>query len=326
LGFDGWHGDTIGENGKMQTPEGEPLGFDDKGRPIQYVKDGYTVFLDRAKEALGDKYLVFNPVGAQGIEKVNVSRVDVLYAEFWPWDKNRWGQHYDSYNALQREIRAAAKESGGKSLVVAGYVNYKAPGETFNPAAVLLMDAVVFASGGARIELGNGDNMLSNEYFPGDGAKKMGPELQGKVRRMYDFITAYENLLRGGPLPIERSVALEGVKQSALGADDAVWTFAEAGGDYEILHLINLTGTDGLWRDEQQTKPEPTPIAAVPVRYHTDAQVEAVFLATPDTEDIAPQQLAFETGTDDKGRYVSFTLPSLRYWDMVFMRLKAHEQ
>jgi dextranase len=325
MGFDGWHGDTIGENGRMQTPENGPLGYDENGTPIQYVKDGYTIFLNKAKEALGDKYLVFNPVGAQGIEKVNESNVDVLYAEFWPWDKNRWGQHYDTYNAIQREIFAAAKESGGKSLVVAGYVNYKAPGEHFNPAAVLLMDAVVFSAGGARIELGNGSNMLSNEYFPGDGAKTMGPELKEKVLRMYDFITAYENLLRNGPQPAERTIELKDVRQTSAGAGDAVWTFAAATGGYEMLHLINLTGTDGLWRDENQLKPEPGLIGFIPVRYYTDAKVEALYMASPDGENIAPQELAYEAGSDNKGSYVAFTVPSLHYWDMVFMRIKAHE-
>ena len=297
--------------------------MDEDGKPVHYVKDGYTIFLNKAKEALGDKYLVFNPVGAQGIEKVNVSDADVLYAELWPWDKNRWGQHYDTYNAIQREIFAAAKESGGKSLVVAGYVNYRAPGAYFNPAAVLLMDAVVFASGGARIEVGNGDRMLSNEYFPGDEKKAMGEALQAKVRRMYDFITAYENLLREGPAPVQRSIALDGVRQSSLGAGDAVWAFATATAGYEMLHLINLTGTDSDWRDEKQTKPEPTPIGSIPVKYHTEANVSAVYLASPDGEDIAPHALAFETGSDEKGSYITFTIPSLHYWNMVFMRVEG---
>ena len=36
----------------------------------------------------------------------------------------------------------------------------------FNMSAVLLTDAAVYAAGGSRIELGDGDEMLSNEYFP----------------------------------------------------------------------------------------------------------------------------------------------------------------
>ena len=110
--------------------------------------------------AMGDLDLMINPVGSQGVENVNVSHVDLLYTEFWPLDHNRWGEAYDSYAAIHREIRNAARESGGKSLIVAAYINYQGPGATFNPPSVLLMDAVAFASGGARIELGNGDHMF----------------------------------------------------------------------------------------------------------------------------------------------------------------------
>ena len=97
----------------MTTPDGQPLGFDEYGNPIRLVKDCYTLFLNKAKAALGGRYLTFNPVGAQGIEKVSVSDVDVLYSEFWPWEKSRWGVAFESYHALQREIFDAASLSGG---------------------------------------------------------------------------------------------------------------------------------------------------------------------------------------------------------------------
>ena len=100
MGFDGWHGDTIGEYGKMTTVDGKALGTDENGQLIYYVKDGYTQFLNQAKAALGGHYLTFNPVGAQGIEKVSVSNVDVLYSEFWPWETSRWGQLFDDYYTL----------------------------------------------------------------------------------------------------------------------------------------------------------------------------------------------------------------------------------
>ena len=88
FGFDGWHGDTIGEMGMMTAADGQPLGYDENGQPICLVKNTYTPFLNAAKEAIGDHFLVFNPVGAQGIENVNRSNVDVLYTEFWPWDQD----------------------------------------------------------------------------------------------------------------------------------------------------------------------------------------------------------------------------------------------
>lgn len=318
--FDGWHGDTIGENGRMRTASGEPLGYDENGKPIYLAKDCYTQFLNAAKAAIAPKYLAFNPVGAQGIENVNISDVDVLYTEFWPWDKDADGLAYDSYFSIHKAIQNASEQSGGKSLIVAAYVNYRNPKSRFNPAAVRMMDCVVFASGGARIELGNGDNMLSDEYFPSDTKKRMKGDLPQAVLRLYDFMVAYENLLRDGQHPVTRNVQLENVSVSADGKSDTVWCFAKADESTEIYHFINLTGTDNGWRDEKQTKKEPVTQENLQSRLYTDFPVQAVYMASPDQQDIAPQQLSFVSGEDSNGRYIEFTQPILAYWNMIFLR------
>jgi dextranase len=80
--FDGWHGDTVGDWGNMTTFDGNPLGYTDDGQPIYSVTDTYKQFLDAAKNAIGDKYMSFNPVGAKGITQANTSAVDALYTEF----------------------------------------------------------------------------------------------------------------------------------------------------------------------------------------------------------------------------------------------------
>ncbi len=318
--FDGWHGDTIGEMGAMKTADGEPLGYDENGKPIRLVKDTYTQFLNAAKKAIGDKYLVFNPVGAQGIENVNVSDVDVLYTEFWPWDNDDRGLPYADYYSIHRAILQANEQSGGKSLVVAAYINYKGPSPRFNAPAVRLMDSMVFASGGARIELGNGSNMLSDEYFPNDGHKKMDDALREDVQRMYDFIVAYENLLRDGQVPVEKTVRIEGLPVSDNGKFDTVWYFTKADERNEIYHFINLVGTDSDWRDTAQTKPAPSYLENLKVKIHTDFPVKEVCLASPDTADLTVRMLPYETGSDEDGSYLTFTLPALAYWDMVFLR------
>lgn len=318
--FDGWHGDTIGENGRMRTASGEPLGYDENGKPIYLVKDCYTQFLNAAKAAIAPKYLAFNPVGAQGIENVNISDVDVLYTEFWPWDKDADGLAYNSYFSIHKAIQNASEQSGGKSLIVAAYVNYRNPKSRFNPAAVRMMDCVVFASGGARIELGNGDNMLSDEYFPSDTKKRMKGDLPQAVLRLYDFMVAYENLLRDGQHPVTRNVQLENVSVSADGKSDTVWCFAKADESTEIYHFINLTGTDNGWRDEKQTKKEPVTQENLQSRLYTDFPVQTVYMTSPDQQDIAPQQLSFVSGEDSNGRYIKFTQPILAYWNMIFLR------
>ena len=318
--FDGWHGDTIGENGPMRTADGGPLGYDADGKPIYLVKDGYTAFLNAAKAAIGDKYLAFNPVGAQGIENVNVSAVDVLYTEFWPWDRNANGRLYDDYYTLHRAILGACEQSGGKSLIVAAYVNYRNPKAAFNPATVRMLDCVVFASGGSRIELGNGGNMLSDEYFPADGKKRMDDGLRSAVDRLYDFLVAYENLLRDGQRPVSRTVRLENLPVSTDGRSDTVWCFAKADSSTEIYHFLNLTGTDDGWRDEEQTKKPPIAHENVKTRLYTDYPVREVWLASPDGESLLPLHLEFQTGRDANGAYAEFTQPALEYWNLIFLR------
>lgn len=318
--FDGWHGDTIGENGPMRTADGGPLGYDADGKPIYLVKDGYTAFLNAAKAAIGDKYLAFNPVGAQGIENVNVSAVDVLYTEFWPWDRNANGRLYDDYYTLHRAILGACEQSGGKSLIVAAYVNYRNPKAAFNPASVRMLDCVVFASGGSRIELGNGGNMLSDEYFPADGKKRMDDGLRSAVGRLYDFLVAYENLLRDGQQPVSRTVRLENLPVSTDGRSDTVWCFAKADSSTEIYHFLNLTGTDDGWRDEEQTKKPPIAHENVKTRLYTDYPVREVWLASPDGESPLPLPLEFQTGRDANGAYAEFTQPALEYWNLIFLR------
>lgn len=318
--FDGWHGDTIGENGPMRTADGGPLGYDADGKPIYLVKDGYTAFLNAAKAAIGDKYLAFNPVGAQGIENVNVSAVDVLYTEFWPWDRNANGRLYDDYYTLHRAILGACEQSGGKSLIVAAYVNYRNPKAAFNPATVRMLDCVVFASGGSRIELGNGGNMLSDEYFPADGKKRMDDGLRSAVGRLYDFLVAYENLLRDGQRPVSRTVRLENLPVSTDGRSDTVWCFAKADSSTEIYHFLNLTGTDDGWRDEEQTKKPPIAHENVKTRLYTDYPVREVWLASPDGELPLPLPLEFQTGRDANGAYAEFTQPALEYWNLIFLR------
>lgn len=318
--FDGWHGDTIGENGPMRTADGGPLGYDADGKPIYLVKDGYTAFLNAAKAAIGDKYLAFNPVGAQGIENVNVSAVDVLYTEFWPWDRNANGRLYDDYYTLHWAILGACEQSGGKSLIVAAYVNYRNPKAAFNPATVRMLDCVVFASGGSRIELGNGGNMLSDEYFPADGKKRMDDGLRSAVGRLYDFLVAYENLLRDGQRPVSRTVRLENLPVSTDGRSDTVWCFAKADSSTEIYHFLNLTGTDDGWRDEEQTKKPPIAHENVKTRLYTDYPVREVWLASPDGESPLPLPLEFQTGRDANGAYAEFTQPALEYWNLIFLR------
>lgn len=323
--FDGWHGDTVGDWGEMVTAEGEPLGYKEDKTPIYLVKDTYTQFLNAAKKALGDKYLSFNPVGAQGIENANVSKTDVLYTEFWPWDNDREGKPYNTYASLVREIERSnedSKESSfdgkGKSLVVKAYINYDKTNGYMNEPGVLLADAAVYAAGGSRLELGNGDRMLHVEYYPKDFS--MDEVLLEKMKNMADFTLAYENLLRDGQQTTNHAVYIEEYSHGKEGDSDTIWTYTRADSQYEILHLINLLGTDNEWRDERGKKAIPQEVKNLKVTYYTHKKTSEVFLASPDQNSCISEEISFKEGADEKGDYITFTVPSLQYWDMIYMK------
>jgi dextranase len=90
--------------------------------------------------------------------------------------------------------------------------------------------------------------------------------------------------------------------------------------DYDILHLINLSSeTDNQWRN---TTNVPTTKSNLPVKYYLspNSGISGVYLASPDFNEGTTQTLSYTTGTDSTGFFVSFTVPSLQYWDMVYIK------
>lgn len=320
FGFDGWHGDTVGDWGDMTDANGNPLGYDENGNPIYSVADTYKQFLDAAKDNLNGRYLTFNPVGAKGIENANKSKVDALYTEFWPWDIARDGSNYATYESLVKEIEWSAQDSGGKSLAVKSYINNDGKDSSgyMNTPAVMLVNAAVFAAGGNRVEIGNGDRILHNEYYPWDNVL-MDDELKAGMRNVYDFAVAYENLLRDGQTTTDQKVVVENYPASTTGESNKIWTYTREGNGYQMLHLINLLGTDNEWRDTEKTKAAPTQVSNLAVKYYYTGDVNSVYLATPDEDGGCTKALPFEKGTDANGNYVKLQIPSLNYWDMIYM-------
>lgn len=320
MGFDGWHGDTVGEWGSMWTYD--EIGTDAKGK---YVKDGYTKFLNEAKKQLGDYYLSFNPVGAQGLENVSKSDVDVLYAEIWPWDTNSQGTKFDSYNAIKEEIDISRKESGGKSLIVPAYMEYDyaqgAKNQEFNMSAVLLTAASVYAAGGSRIELGDGHHMLSNEYFPSKNLL-MSDEHKNRQKDLQNFIVAYENLLRDGLEDSKKNIEIEDHKISRFGIADSIWAYSKEDENYETIQLINLVGvTKNDWRANDGHKETPEKLRDLKLTFYTEEDIQSAWITSPDPEfKSASKELEMEKGTDDKGSYIKVSIPSLEYWNMIYLK------
>jgi dextranase len=82
----------------------------------------------------------------------------------------------------------------------------------------------------------------------------------------------------------------------------------------QIIHFINFTNsTTQKWRDNTAIQVMPALIKDAKLAFATDSKVKKMWIATPDFVGGASRSLNFA----QIGNKVSFTLPELRYWDMV---------
>ncbi|RSK28900.1 hypothetical protein EJF36_19580 [Bacillus sp. HMF5848] len=302
LAFDGWHVDQLGDRGTRWDYNGDRVD----------LAATYSPFLQRAKDEL-DVPLVMNAVEqfAQ-MYLATQAPVDFLYTEVW--------SSFPHYKNLKGIIDQNGKFSKGKlQTVLAAYMNYdysNSVGE-FNTPGVLLTNAVIFAAGGAHLELG--ENMLSKEYFPHKNLT-ITPELEQSLQNYYDFLVAYQNLLRDGAEEIEKDISIEGDIEVSQDAElGKVWSFVKQKDNKEIIHLINFTDATTMeWKDNEGSQAEPTERKDVTISIPTDKEVASVWMASPDVYNATSVTLPFK----EKDGVVTITLPSLKYWDMVVLQYK----
>lgn len=302
--FDGWHIDQLGDRGTL---------FDYNGERVN-LGEGYASLIENANKQM-DGNLVFNAVNGygQGLIAIN-NDIDFLYTEVW---------ETDSYGKLKNYIDEGYRYTEDQTnMVLAAYMNYGVPSGEFNTSSVLLTDAVIFASGGSHIELGD-SGMLSNEYFPNDKLK-VSPELEIQLREYYDFLTAYENILRDKPHEIRRKVLSEDIKLSKRPQANSVWYFVKELDDYEVLQLINFSELQSMnWRDDSGTQEKPARQQDVRIKYYTDQAVTNVLIATPDLYEGISMALEYTQGEDENGKFIEFVVPDLIYWDMIMMKKES---
>ena len=297
LPFDGWHVDQVGDNGTMYNYQGQKV----------TVSDTFQDFLQAAKDSLNVD-LVMNAVNQYGQSGIAKSPVDFLYSEVW--DPNN--SFADLVNII---LRNGTLGSNKLKSVIAAYVNYNLSNNAgyFNPPGVLLLDAVIFASGGSHIELG--EHMLGKEYFPNSNLK-MSDELKNQLIHYYDFLVAYENLLRDSVELKQTDIKSDtGIKLSVWPPQQgAVWCLPLVKKDEQVLQLINFVDANSMeWRDANGTQTEPDTIFNVALTVPVTSKVSKIWFASPDFNRCSPAEVQF---TEDNSS-VSFSIPQLKYWDMV---------
>ena len=358
LGFDGWQGDTIGDQEKVVSYEnrGTTTGAFD-------VSSGYGEFANAMKRgAMKDKAFGVNAVGGQGQRGLDKSQVDFQYNEIWPWDwddntaPGNTNSAHNTYSALSRVVDNTMQQAR-KSLIASAYMyrnwanSSTAPAhKTFNDNAILLKDASIFSAGGDSLELTDNGRQLFTEYYPDSRKDKtitmsdaLGNADTGKLRKMYDFVTAYENFLRGGNLQRTKNKVevwtgnavgdgqnLAVKNESVPGTIMATTKSGHNGtiDDAETINLINFRDVaDTHWQvdnadeESQKTINEQKDLW---VKYYPDdgRTVHDVFVSSPDAKyQSTNQKLDFTSHVDEQGRtYLTFKLPSLEVWDLIYMK------
>jgi dextranase len=302
MDFDGIHLDQYGD---------PKQGYDSQGQRFN-LADPLAATINATKELVRSHrpqgVVVFNAVNNWPIETVVSSDQNFIYIEVWP--------PHTLYRDLWELIANAQELGQGKPVVLAAYID---PARSRNAR---LADAVIFASGGYHIELGEPGGMLADPYFPNYGL--MSDELAEVIRRYYDFAVRYENVLALGTHDAtsiyESQVTIEGVNTDAKRAYNKVWPIVREGDDVISLSLINLLDiVSPEWNGLLLA--DPTPLDELRVRYRTKQNVQRVWFVSPDFASPQATFLDFEPGQDSQGSYVEFTIPRLEYWDLIVIEL-----
>lgn len=277
LPFDGLHIDQYGEPHQA---------WDVHAIPVD-LPGAFAQFIQAAKDSTGGKTVLFNAVGNWPIETLAASAVDFLYIEVWPPQVR--------YSDLIEIIQNARALSNGKPVVVALYLPAN------RPANILLVNALVFACGGSRIELGERKRWLADPYFPKH--QPVSPVLPGSLRRNYDFAVRYGAWIGPGGADLDNSDVQIGGQ---------VWRLVRRTRGWLVINLVNFNGLspDPRW---DEAHPAPQACKDLRMRLPLAERPRRVLWARPEQPKVGPKSLPFDY---HKG-WLSVRLPALEIWGMV---------
>ena len=321
LNFDGFQIDQLGSRGNV---------YDYNGNSIN-LRDGFTSFINYMKNRHPDKRLVMNAVSGWGGSQIaETGKVDFLYNEVWG---NQTGSSLKNgegrFSNIKNVIDDNYKKNPALRTVLAAYMNYASDNKDFNTPGIVMADAVMFALGGSHLELG-GDHMLCREYFPYSGMK-MNNQLEDWMTRYYDFLTAYENLLRDSwteKTDITATCSDMTIATWEPKANQVTMLAREVNGRI-VLHLLNFTREDTneeitddymlCWHDNQASRPWPQRFENLSIRLtgmKGMGKVRRIWVASPDYCGGAMQEVTDYRYIQASG-IITLTLPSLQFWTMI---------
>ena len=291
--FDGIHLDQYGDPKDAYDSLKTHIQLDE---PIAQTISATHALVDRYRP---DGAVIFNCVTNWPVEMASRADEDVIYIEVW--DPYSW------FSELHTLVTYAQNQGTGKPVVLAAYVH---PGDTANP---LLMDAIIFSSGGGHIELGENNGYLADPYFP--SYEKLSLEQTEQLKNYYDFAVRYQNIM--GPSTKDATgqwiskIKMDGLTVGLNQSSDVFAIFRESQGRL-TLSLINMTDIGSTNWNQPARFPKAASHSTVTLTGF-DQKVKSVSFASPDEKKFALEPLKFV----QTGDQVTFEISSLKLWDVI---------
>lgn len=151
------------------------------------------------------------------------------------------------------------------------------------------------------------------------------------MRRYYDFMLRYLNLFYDPEMAdvtmthmgwdnYEYQCGTEAGTAcwSAYGESGKLWITIRESTGCKLLIFINLCGcSEDYWNKGKEKPPIQKDILCTVAM---DGDIEGIYCASPDLPDSTGQELPYESVTNEKGKFVRFTLPKVEVWTIVYLR------
>ena len=287
--FDGLHIDQYGD----------PKITWDTNHHLVDLPHAFMDFIQSAADQHPGQTILFNAVGNWPIQAVAESTVDFIYIEIWPPDVE--------YRHLAEIVLQAGRLSGGKPVVIALYLPAN------RPANNLLVDAVILACGGTRIELGENGRLLSDPYFPKH--EEISSDLHTALRQFADFAVRNGEWLRPYNLTPAEQRAWSQVELNSpfISTENSISTVIRRYPKGYTIQLVNFNGLGSHLRwDEAHVAP--TPCKQISINVQMSQKPSQVFWDAPEQIQ-GLQQLNFEYHV---GR-LSFQIPTINYTGLIII-------
>ena len=350
-GFDGIHVDQYGYPKIAYTRPANPNETPQTLELAQLFPPIINEAARRVARLKPEAGVIFNAVNNWPIETVAATEQSAVYIEVWP----PYVEYKNLHNLIVEAQEFARSSESKKQVILAAYLTPFLPegakvsdnadtdeaphaGSGLAPAtqagkiegaenAARLATATIFASGGFHLLLGENNGVLADPYYPLYGHFQ--PDFVLRMRRYYDFVVRYENILSD---PTVRPVALveqqleirsgeNSIEVSSTGESGQVWAIMRHSPWFTSLNLINLMGlSNSLWNAFKET---PTELTDLEISFNLPASeaqlIKKGWLASPDSLETVQELTVRREELAGNRQKLTVNLPRLAYWTLLVL-------